>query len=92
MPRAYTGPGSPVSIPRACKKRLMYDREVNQIIALLQDGQEAGARTLFMKHLLRHCRALDQALGQLLGWEPNTDDYLWQVFQGLQHLEWFLPD
>ena len=67
----------------------MYDREVRQIIALLREGQDAEARTVFMQHLLGHCQALDQAIGKLYGWEPNTDERLWQVFQGVRHLEWF---
>jgi len=70
----------------------MYDREAREIVTLLRDGQEAEARALFMTYLLAHCRTLDQIIGQLLGWEPNTDDYLWQVFKGMQHLEWFSPD
>jgi hypothetical protein len=85
--RGISASGSCVS-----KQHRMYDREVHQILTLLRAGQEAEARTLFMTHLLDHCRALDQAIGQLLGREPNTDEYLWQVFQGLQHLEWFSPD
>jgi hypothetical protein len=84
--------GISTSVSCVCKKRLMYDREVRQILSLLRDGQEAEARAVFMKHLLAHCRALDQALGQLLGWAPNPDEYLWQVFKGLQHLEWFSLD
>ena len=67
----------------------MDDREVHEIMTLLREGQEAEARTLFMTHLLEHCRALDQTLGKLLGWETNTDDYLWQVFKEVQHMGWF---
>jgi hypothetical protein len=67
----------------------MYEHEVRQIIALLREGQDTEARTLFMKHLLDHCRALDHALGELQGWEPNTDEYLWQVFKRAQHFGWF---
>jgi hypothetical protein len=67
----------------------MYEREVDKIIALLQEGHDAEARALFMTLILDHCRALDHALGEVLGWAPNTDDYLWQVFQGALHVGWF---
>ena len=68
------------------------DREVSQIIALLREGQDAAARALFMTHLLDHCRELDQTYGTLYGWEPNTDEHLWQVFKGVQHWEWLHLD
>jgi hypothetical protein len=47
---------------------------------------------LFMTYLLAHCRELDQTYGKLYGWEPNTDEYLWQVCKGVQHWEWLHSD
>ena len=67
----------------------MYNRAANQIIALLEDGQEAKARTLFLKHLAAHCRKIDQALGKMLGQKPYTDEHLWQVFKGVYRRGWF---
>ena len=59
----------------------MYNLAANQIITLLDAGQDAKARTLFMTHLAAHCRKLDQALGKILDQNPSTDERLWQVFQ-----------
>jgi len=67
----------------------MYTRAANQIIALLDEGQDAKAHTLFMTHLAAHCRQLDQALGKMLGQHAYTDERLWQVFQEVHRAGWF---
>jgi hypothetical protein len=61
----------------------------HQIIALLEAGQDVQARALFMQHLVAHCRRIDQAVGEMLGQHPATDEHLWQVFQGVYRLGWF---
>ena len=67
----------------------MYNPAANQIIALLDAGQETQARALFMTHLAAHCRKLDQGLGNILEQDPYTDERLWQVFQAVHHIGWF---
>jgi hypothetical protein len=67
----------------------MYNRAANQIIALLESGQETQARALFMQHLVAHCRKIDQALGRILDRKPYTDERLWQVFMEGHRTGWF---
>jgi hypothetical protein len=67
----------------------MYNRAANQIIALLESGQETQARALFMQHLAAHCRKIDQGLGNILEQDPYTDERLWEVFQEGHRLGWF---
>ena len=67
----------------------MYNPAANQIIALLEAGQDAQARALFLQHLVAHCRRIDQQVGKALGRKPYTDERLWQVFKGAYHLGWF---
>ena len=67
----------------------MYNRAANQIIALLDAGQDTQARVLFMTHLAAHCRKLDQGLGNMLEQDPYTDERLWQVFQEVHRIGWF---
>jgi len=64
----------------------MYTRIANQIIALLDAGQDTTARTLFMQHLAAHCRKLDRALGTMLDQHAYTDEHLWQVFREVHRL------
>ena len=68
----------------------MYNRAANQIIALLDAGRERKARALFMKHLAAHCRKIDEALGKILDQNPSTDEHLWQVFQEVHRIGWFI--
>ena len=67
----------------------MYTRIANQIIALLDAGQDTKARTLFMTHLAAHCRQLDRALGKMLDQHAYTNERLWQVFLEGHRLGWF---
>ena len=67
----------------------MYSRIANQIIALLDAGQDTQARALFMAHLAAHCRQLDQGLGNILAQDPSTDERLWQVFLKAHRIGWF---
>jgi hypothetical protein len=67
----------------------MYNPAANQIIALLDDGQDAQARTLFMTQLAAHCRKIDQGLGTILEQDPYTDERLWQVFMEIHRIGWF---
>jgi hypothetical protein len=67
----------------------MYDREASQILDLLYDGQEVEARELFMEQLAGHCREIDQAVSEFLGYERYGDEQLWEVFAGAYRRGWF---
>jgi hypothetical protein len=67
----------------------MYDRETNQIITLLEQGQDAEARTLFLEHLAGRCRAIDQVVSECFDQERYNDDQLWEVFAMAYRLGWF---
>jgi hypothetical protein len=67
----------------------MYNRAANQIITLLDAGQETQARALFMQHLAAHCRKIDCGLGKILEKDSYTDERLWQVFLEVHHIGWF---
>jgi hypothetical protein len=67
----------------------MYDCEARQIIAFLEQGQDAEARTLFLAHLAGPCRAIDQAVSECFDRAPYDDDQLWEVFALAYRLGWF---
>jgi hypothetical protein len=48
----------------------MPDREAHHILALLDQGQDAEARTLFLDRLAGRCRDIDQAVSAYL--RPGT--------------------
>ena len=67
----------------------MYDREARQIIALLDQGQDAEARTLFLEHLAGPCREIDQVVSEFFDHARYDDDQLWEVFALAYRQGWF---
>jgi len=59
----------------------MFTQAAQQILALLDAGQNTQARALFMKHLVVHYGKLDQALGRISGQNPDLQEYMWQRIQ-----------
>jgi len=68
----------------------MYNREAKQIFALLDAGQEAKARALFMAYLAAYCREVDkQALGKVLHLDSSTKEHMWQRCKAVHRRERF---
>jgi hypothetical protein len=67
----------------------MDDHAAAQILALLGEGREAEARTLFMKQLVAHCRDIDRVISEFFSQARYDDAHLWEVFALASRQAWF---
>ena len=58
----------------------MHTQAAQQIMALLDAGQETKARAVFMEYLAAHRRETCKALGKVYQPDFSMDEYVWQRF------------